>query len=426
MSDKTPFIQEILIRKVRHLKNLTIPIDSDRCRSLILTGPNGCGKTSVLNFLCNYLEGIPNGSLLNIKEKQNDLSISKKQITELEALLLATNLHSSQKVNFMNLISNHKENVKAITQELKNFECIEPTLSNLPEMVESYQKGEFLIAFFDAKRQTNIQSVDGAMKFEHPKISPIQKHSLAPKFLQFLVNQENRSANLLKKGDKAGAKMVDDWMKNITQRFRSLFKNDKLELVYDFDNFDFTILMPGREPFRLVDNQLSDGFSSVIQIIAELLLRMDAVSAGKYDMPGIVLIDEIETHLHIELQKEILPFLTDFFPKIQFIVTTHSPFVLTSLPDSVVFDLENHKRWVFLAPLSASAIIEDYFDSNLYSAESMTMIDRYNELSGNIKRSQDEENEFIELRKKLDSVDFEQSPELVAHYKHLRAKERGK
>lgn len=41
----------------------------------------------------------------------------------------------------------------------------------------------------------------------------------------------------------------------------------------------------------------------------------------------LFLVDEIETHLHVDLQKKVLPFLISFFPKIQFIVTTHSPFV---------------------------------------------------------------------------------------------------
>ncbi len=119
--------------------------------------------------------------------------------------------------------------------------------------------------------------------------------------------------------------------------------------------------IPGREPFRLVDNQLSDGFSSVLQLVSELLLRMEAVTAGSYEVSGIVLIDEIETHLHIKLQKAILPFLTDFFPNIQFIVTTHSPFVLTSLNDAVVFDLESKSRWENMAPMSASTVVEEYF-----------------------------------------------------------------
>ena len=119
--------------------------------------------------------------------------------------------------------------------------------------------------------------------------------------------------------------------------------------------------IPGREPFRLVDNQLSDGFSSVLQLVSKLLLRMEAVTAGSYEVSGIVLIDEIETHLHIKLQKAILPFLTDFFPNIQFIVTTHSPFVLTSLNDAVVFDLESKSRRENMAPMSASTVVEEYF-----------------------------------------------------------------
>lgn len=57
-------------------------------------------------------------------------------------------------------------------------------------------------------------------------------------------------------------------------------------------------------------------------------------------MPGIVLVDEIETHLHLELQKKILDLLTTVFPNIQFVVSTHSPFILNSLENTVVYDLE--------------------------------------------------------------------------------------
>lgn len=48
-----------------------------------------------------------------------------------------------------------------------------------------------------------------------------------------------------------------------------------------------------------------------------------------------------ETHLHVELQKRALPFLTRIFPNVQFVVTTHSPFVVTSLSNAVVYSLEN-------------------------------------------------------------------------------------
>ena len=62
-----------------------------------------------------------------------------------------------------------------------------------------------------------------------------------------------------------------------------------------------------------------------------------------YDKEGIVLIDEVETHLHLELQRQIMPLLTSVFPNIQFIVSTHSPFVLSSIKDAVAYDMERHE-----------------------------------------------------------------------------------
>ena len=195
-------------------------------------------------------------------------------------------------------------------------------------------------------------------------------------------------------------------------------------MEYDIDNFDFTINIPGREPFRLVDNELSDGFSAVIQIVAELLMRMEAVSSSSYSVPGIVLIDEIETHLHIRLQKAVLPFLTDFFPNIQFIVTTHSPFVLTSLNDAVVFDLESKQRWQHMAPMSASTVVESYFDLDLYSDEIKNQVSRFDELVKKVNRTEVEKQELDRIRTQLDEVDYERAPELVAQYRSLRAKEK--
>lgn len=50
------------------------------------------------------------------------------------------------------------------------------------------------------------------------------------------------------------------------------------------------------------------------------------------DTPGIVLIDEVDLHLHPQWQQRIVPALTRTFPKVQFIVTTHSPQVLSTVP----------------------------------------------------------------------------------------------
>ena len=61
---------------------------------------------------------------------------------------------------------------------------------------------------------------------------------------------------------------------------------------------------------------------------------------------GIVLIDEVDKHLHIQLQKEVLPLLFNLFPNIQFIVSSHSPFMNMGLAEgaldrTVIYDLDN-------------------------------------------------------------------------------------
>ena len=59
---KQTFLTEIEIRKVRHLENITIPLDKNKRKHLILTGKNGSGKTSVLESLVTYFDAIVQSS----------------------------------------------------------------------------------------------------------------------------------------------------------------------------------------------------------------------------------------------------------------------------------------------------------------------------------------------------------------------------
>ena len=77
-------------------------------------------------------------------------------------------------------------------------------------------------------------------------------------------------------------------------------------------------------------------------------------------MEGIVLIDELETHLHIELQKKIFPFLIEFFPRLQFIVTTHSPYILNSIANAKAYDLEKQIELENLSVYSSEDLAEAY------------------------------------------------------------------
>jgi predicted ATP-binding protein involved in virulence len=149
----------------------------------------------------------------------------------------------------------------------------------------------------------------------------------------------------------------------------------------------------GKLPYTF--NTLSDGFSALFMIIPEIIMRMEGQNATGHDRQGIVLIDEIETHLHVSLQKEIMPLLIDFFPNIQFVVTTHSPFVISSIENAVICDLERKTVANDLSAYSYSILAENYFDVDKYSAPIKEKIVRVENLC-NRARNQDEE---VELRK---------------------------
>jgi predicted ATP-binding protein involved in virulence len=126
---------------------------------------------------------------------------------------------------------------------------------------------------------------------------------------------------------------------------------------------------------------------------------MEAHNVKAYDMQGIVLIDEIETHLHVDLQKKILPFLVDFFPKIQFIITTHSPFVLSSLSNAVICDIEKNFITEDLTAYSYDALIESYFDSDKYSQEIKNKIEYFEKLSNISEKKDTEIDEYHKLKR---------------------------
>jgi AAA15 family ATPase/GTPase len=87
-------------------------------------------------------------------------------------------------------------------------------------------------------------------------------------------------------------------------------------------------------------DKLAAGFRNLINLVSDIYLRFKAIYPDKShtEFEGIVMIDEIETHLHPILQKELSEALINknAFPKIQFIATTHSPMVFLGMPPNTV------------------------------------------------------------------------------------------
>ena len=108
------------------------------------------------------------------------------------------------------------------------------------------------------------------------------------------------------------------------------------EIDFDSGEIEAIVSITGRAPTRHHFSYMSDGLQSMINIVSEIAHRCIelngclGVNAVKMT-PGIVMIDEIDLYLHPRWQKHVLQDLTRAFPMIQFIVSTHSPFIIQSL-----------------------------------------------------------------------------------------------
>jgi len=98
------------------------------------------------------------------------------------------------------------------------------------------------------------------------------------------------------------------------------------------------------------------------------------------DVPIIVVVDAIDAYLDLEMQKKILPKLTDRFPRAQLIISTYSPFVVTSKENAVVYNLTNKKILNKPNLHSYQSVIENFFDLGTYSIATTSIYNRYRQL----------------------------------------------
>jgi predicted ATP-binding protein involved in virulence len=100
------------------------------------------------------------------------------------------------------------------------------------------------------------------------------------------------------------------------------------------------------EPIRL--EALAAGYRGILTMIGDMLIRLSKDPNNSLDdLQGMVLIDEIDAHLHPKYQYDLPRLLSEIFPKIQFIATTHSPIPLLSVPQnkSVILTVERNLKY---------------------------------------------------------------------------------
>ena len=146
------------------------------------------------------------------------------------------------------------------------------------------------------------------------------------KTMELTQLQERQPVTVLSAAKKAVANCMEDW-----HQVQWEVKTDALVAESD----DGRLL-----PFRM----LSDGVRNMLAMVVDIAYRMAVLNpqmgADALAAPGLVLIDEIDLHLHPSWQRRIVEDLRRTFPNVQFVATTHSPFIVQSVRAGELINLD--------------------------------------------------------------------------------------
>lgn len=393
------FISKVHVQKVRHLENLDIVItnSTEEMRHLILTGKNGSGKTSLLEAIRTYLNSVSTTNDPYEAEKNLDIDLENLQYAQ-EHNYDISEIRKTEK-----RMALYKERIAGAKAGLDLFFSVpQDTIK------AEFENGEFILSYFPAIRRFSSPEPEHIEKTNLKEYYTIQDNT-SSKFLTYLLDLKMTQALAIAKKDMQKADEIEGWFKRLQNILCDIYDDPSLQIVFDEDTFKFSLSTKNREPFDF--NTASDGFSALLDIIVDLMIRMQHQDkrVTEFLLPGIVLIDEIENHLHMELQRRVLRILTELFPNIQFIVTTHSPFVLNSIEKATVYDLENHILIQNgLSDASYSGIVEGYFNQDELSQTLREKIETYRSLS---QKSELTDDDYVQLA--LLETSLEEIPDYI-------------
>lgn len=331
-------------------------------RNLILTGPNGSGKSGVLEAVLEEIRRSifpdPQMSLPLLNVKANSLQWS---------------------------CADHK----------------------LPQY---FTQGDLITVYLPARRKIRAEEVRGPLRTKKRKPEELLPAiRTASSLRQFMVNKHvDMTYARTNRGDHETADRIERWFDGFVEQMRRITEDDKLSMTFDPHAFEFTFYRGDGYGFDL--STLADGYAAILALLAELFIRIDTVQLARKNFmfvpEGVVLVDEIETHLHLSLQEKVLPFLTQLFPRFQFIVATHSPAVIASIPDAVVYDLRKQKQFLSsdYQGIPYGMLMTEHFGiSSDIDLDSTSKLLRFRTLAQQATRTSEDEREMEQLATVLSS-----------------------
>ena len=397
------FINNIHINKLFHLSDFDIPVADEKFPHLIITGKNGSGKTILLNAVSDFLNKIKDDKAMLFLGYYKSLETYNKILKET----------TDEQVRRQT-----QQNVDFFSREIENIYGKVGLRSELwGSIIDKYAKGEFIIAFYQADRKVKMSEPKNPMKPVINKKGNVRETATS-QFLNFLSDLKIQEALARNEKQDEDADEINAWFRDFEELLRHIYQDDELRLEFNHRDYSFRICTEGKK-FKFTE--VSDGFAAVLDIVADLILKMqgEGTLVRSYQKEGIVLIDEIETHLHLALQKVIMPLLTKVFPNIQFVITTHSPFVLSSMPDAVAYDLEHREVLENLTEYSYESLAEGYFGVRTQSSYAEMQLDNFRRLLAKEELSDAEKVEIKQLKCEFEKITETLSPLIVGEFRQI-------
>lgn len=375
------YIKQLNLSNYRGFKELSLNIPQDLC---VFIGVNGSGKSTILDSIAVLLKMWIYALKQTIKPFSEIELLPIGLISENDISLNQNTMNLAIGVRFdESVLKKEREIAWAVAIENNKLERKETIQSSdLPKHIKSLQQKLFsreiygipILLYYKANRVADLQSSESENVLNKSQvreqqlslfdIPQLQAYDNA--FIQgiysyqdfenwFRVQEDYENERKLRENPDYKNPSLEI-VRTALETFFSHFTNtnySRLRIVrtLNFEEVRFTrrsmqaSLTISKDDQDLQIEQLSDGERMCIIMVADIARRL-AIANPTSDIEalqgsGIILIDEVESHLHPQWQREIVPSLRKTFPKCQFIVTTHSPQVLSNIPNENIFILED-------------------------------------------------------------------------------------
>lgn len=354
-------IKSLQLHNFRCFENLTVELHP-QCN--ILVGNNGAGKSSVLDAVAialgSYLAGIDgvdgnsisqddvyykmylNGSSANREQQFPTSVVAEAYIEDGKLVKWERSLHSSTgrtTVKFAKPIMDY-------AQQLQDQARSGSSDTILP-LIAYYGTGRLWAKKQGRKMmQPSRQKPESRLKGYQDCLLPTANEKMMLDWffkMTLLRVQEEKEIPELAVVEQAMAECYKGMMPDSQMvRIRYSVKYNELEIQ--------SVAADGTVEY-LPLHLMSDGIRTILNLVADIAYRMAVLNPHLLnnilmETTGIVLIDEIDMHLHPAWQKRIIRDLCRVFPKVQFIVTTHAPSVLVNCHNDQIRVVEQHRIYV--------------------------------------------------------------------------------